>query len=164
MRALSAAASGVRHVAGVIAEAGLIVAIIGALAFGVVAFGRAPGGAAEVRAGNGSGGGGNSTATIAFAPSGGLAAAGTPTVGSKVSFAVTANVKASSVPYLWVANWCYQNGVAVYAQFLPVQNWTAGSFTLNWSGGTAACTAYVFLFPNTATPMSGGTMKYNVSG
>ena len=111
------------------------------------------------------GGGGSNTATIALVQP--LAASTTsawPSAGSTVSFTVTANVKASSVPYLWVANWCYQDGVAVYAEFQGVQSWSAGPFTLSWNGGAAQCTAYVFLFPNTNTPLPGGTMSYSVSG
>lgn len=103
------------------------------------------------------------TATIAFASSGALSAT-TPARGSSVSFAVTANVKASDVSNLWVANWCYQNGTAVYAQFLPVQNGIAGAFTLAWPSGAASCKAYVFLYPYTSTPLSGGTMTYSAAG
>ncbi len=116
--------------------------------------------------GGGNGGGsGNPAATISLmAPVGAAPTGSWPAVGSSVSFVVSANVKPNQVPYLWVANWCYQNGAAVYVQFQGVQNWTSGPFSLSWNGGAASCTAYVFLFPNTNTPLAGGTTTYSVSG
>lgn len=120
------------------------------------------------KGGNGasSNGAGAHTATISLVQPPTLAAIGPawPSVGNYVSFSVTANVKTNDVSSLWVANWCYQNGVAIYAQFLPVQSWVAGPFALSWSGGAASCNAYVFLFPYTHTPLSGGSLTYTVSG
>ena len=110
------------------------------------------------------GGNGNNTATISLVEPLAASLGSWPSVGDSVSFAVSANVKASDVYSLWVANYCYQDGVAVYQQFVPVQSGTAGPFTLSWSGGAASCTAYVFLFPNTASPLSGGSLSYSVAG
>jgi hypothetical protein len=106
------------------------------------------------------GGKGGGVATIAFA---GAQAAATvlPTGGSQVSFAVTANVKASDVDYLWVANICSLNGVPVSSEYHPVLNGTSGPFTLTPAG--TQCNAYVWLFPDAWTALSGGTMTYSVS-
>jgi hypothetical protein len=130
MRALSAAASGVRHVAGVIAEAGLIVAIVGALAFGVVAFGRAPGGAANVfAAGKGGHNGANATVVTIAVPNG--------------VFAGT--VTATTNPGLWVRASCVQSGTVVYQQYVTADSAGQAVLTLGptpmWSGGSASCKA-----------------------
>jgi hypothetical protein len=107
------------------------------------------------------------SATISLAGQSGLAAA--PHAGGTVSFAVSATaVKQSDLYYLWVANLCYQNGNLVSAKYLPVQNpgpnGLAGSFSLDWSGGGAAqCTAYVWMFPQSSTPLKGALMTYTVS-
>jgi hypothetical protein len=105
-------------------------------------------------------GGGSGTATITFAKSGSTArTSGAVAAGSSVSFAVTANVKPADVYSLWVANICSKNGVTVSAEYHPVQSWTAGPFV---TAGTS-CTAYVWKFPDTATPLKGGSMTYAVS-
>jgi hypothetical protein len=99
-------------------------------------------------------------ATIAFAGAQ-TAATTAPVVGSQVSFAVTANVKASDLYNLWVANVCSQDGVTVSAEYHPVLNGVSGPFTLNTSG--TSCNAYVWLFPDAWTPLSGGSMTFSVS-
>ncbi len=159
MRARSAAASVVRHVGGLAAEALLIAALVAAVAlfFSPV---YAP---AKFLAGTDNAfAGGRQVASIALvAPTGAATTANWPAAGSQVSFSVTANVKASDVYKLWVANQCFQDGTKVYAQYQAVQNWIAGPFTLSWGGGgTASCTAFVFTYPMTATPLSGGTTTY----
>jgi hypothetical protein len=78
-------------------------------------------------------------------------------------------VKQSDLFYLWVANLCYQNGNLVSAKYLPVQNpgpnGLAGAFSLDWTGGGAAqCMAYVWMFPQSSTPLKGASMNYSVSG
>ena len=107
------------------------------------------------------GGGGNTIASISFAATSNAAVAA-PSTGSQVSFAVTANVKPSQVYFLWVANVCSQNGVAVSAAYQPVLGGLSGPFTLPASG--LQCTASVVLFPDVWTALSGGTMTYSVSG
>lgn len=107
------------------------------------------------------------SATISLAGPSGLIA--TPKAGGSVSFAVSATaVKQSDLYYLWVANLCYQNGNLVSAKYLPVQNpgpsGLSGPFSLDWSGGgTAQCTAYVWMFPASSTPLKGALMTYAVS-
>jgi hypothetical protein len=108
----------------------------------------------------GGNGGGGAVATIAFATPPGSAST-LPSHGSQVNFAVTANVKPSQLYSLWVANICSQNGVTVSAEYHPVSNSLAGPFTLGSSG--EQCTAYVWLFPDAWTPLSGGSMTYSVS-
>jgi hypothetical protein len=103
---------------------------------------------------------GGGVATIAFAANTGAAAVA-PTGGSQVSFTVTANVKPADVYNLWVANVCSQNGVTVSAEYHPVQNGVAGPFTLTPSG--TQCNAFVWVFPDAWTPLSGGSMIYSVS-
>jgi hypothetical protein len=114
-------------------------------------------------AGKGGGGGGMNTATISFAGSS-ASATTLHKAGDLVGFAVNANVKDSDLYKLWVANRCSQNGTLVYAQDAPVYNGYAGEFTLAVpNGGAADCTAYVWLFPNSGSPLRGGSMTYSIS-
>lgn len=114
------------------------------------------------KGGNGKGGGHNA-ATIAFATTQTLSAESGPSAGDPVTFAVSANVKKRDFYSLWVANKCSQDGVVVYVQHQPVYSGLAGPFTLNWTGGGAAeCTAYVWMFPDSETALSGGSMNYSV--
>jgi len=107
------------------------------------------------------GAGGGSKATISFAGTG-FAALAAPTSGSSVSFAVTApGVKPSDLNSLWVANVCSRDGVTVSAEYHPVQNWVAGPFTTSAAG--TQCTAFVWVFPDAWTAVSGGSMSYAVS-
>ncbi len=143
---------------------GIAVALLSVLAIG---FGSpsglaAPGGNGNGKAlglGNGNGGG-KVTATVSIAE-------GNPHFGTEIVFAVEVNLKKESdFDKLWVANWCYQNGVAVQADFLPVVDGLAGPFTLGnnstWTSGAADCYAYAFLQPYTHTPLEGGEMRYDV--
>src|SRR3990172_6875532 len=184
VKAVSTAASTVRHTFGVAFEALLILAIVGALVVAAATlngtrparahspFAPRPAGAASVsaaRGGNGSGGaggsgGGGPTASIALVEPGRLAATSSwPSVGSDVSFAVSANVKERDLYSLWVANECFQDGVKVYAEYQPARDGTSGPFTLSWADGAASCTAYVWLFPDVGDVLSGGTTTYGVN-
>jgi hypothetical protein len=111
-------------------------------------------------------------ATISLASSGSSATSATK-AGDQVSFAVDpTRVKDRDLYSLWVANECWQGGVRVYVQYLPVQypDYRQGvtkDFTLSssgWTGGAADCEAYVWMFPDSGTPLPGATMTYSVSG
>jgi hypothetical protein len=113
--------------------------------------------------GNGKGG---VTATIEFANTSGTftaASATWPAKGDTVSFAVSASVhKERDLYLLWVANKCFQDGTIVYAEHHPVTDGLSGPFTLGWRGdGAAECTAYVWMFPDTETPLRGASMTYS---
>jgi hypothetical protein len=112
------------------------------------------------------------TATISLASSGSSATVA-PKAGGKVSYAVDpTRVKDRDLHSLWVANECWQGGIRVYVQYLPVQypeyrQGIAGEFTLSssgWTGGAADCEAYVWMFPDSGTPLPGATMTYSASG
>ena len=174
MRILSTTLGTARHAIGATAEAFVVVAIAVTLVLGVAVVARNdPAGAAAVYAakgGNGNagasggGGGGGPSASIALIEPARLAAGGSwPTVGSSVSFAVSANVKERDLYSLWVANECFQDGVRVYAEYLSVRDGTSGPFTLSWAGEAASCTAYVWLFPDVGDVLSGGTTNYAVN-
>lgn len=111
-------------------------------------------------------GNGRVTATITFANASETFTAASetwPAAGDTVSFAVSASVhKESDLYKLWVANRCFQDGTAVYAEYHPVTSGLSGPFTLGWSdGGAAECTAYVWMFPDTETPLRGALMTYS---
>jgi len=173
MRILSTTLGTLRHALGVTAEAAVVVAIAVTLVFGVAVVARNdPAGAADVYAakgggGNagasGGGGGGGQSASITLISPARLAEGSWPTLGSSVSFAVTANVNAHNLYSLWVANECFQDGVKVYAEYLAVRDGTSGPFTLAWAGGAATCTAYVWRFPDVGDVLSGGTTSYAVN-
>jgi hypothetical protein len=156
MRAVSTAASAARHSIGALAEAFLIAAIIAAIALSLsavykpAAFVAGVGNAQAARAG----------VSIAFANSA-VATTSWPTVGDAVSFRVgTAGIKTGDIAKLWVANKCSQGGTVVYAQYLAVHDGLAGPFGLSWAGGGASCTAYVWMFPSSETPLKGASMSY----
>ena len=86
-----------------------------------------------------------------------------PRFGGTVSFTVNAD-PSTNIYILWAANKCSQGGVIVYAEYQPVQNGQAGPFTLSWAdGGAADCEAYVWLFPDPATPITDGLMTYSAA-
>ena len=114
--------------------------------------------AAPAMGAKGSKGGG--VATIAFAGTQGSATVA-PTGGSQVSFTVTANVKTADLNNLWVANICTKDDVTVSAEYHGVLNGLSGPFTLSPSG--TQCNAYVWVFPDAWTPLSGGSMTFSVS-
>jgi len=85
-----------------------------------------------------------------------------PVYGQAVTFSVSTNARGNDVYGLWVANKCSQGGVAVLVAHQPVQSGKAGPFNLNWpGGGSASCTAYVWFFPDSETPMKGASVTYN---
>jgi len=159
MRATSYITSGTRHVTGVVLQALLIAAIVASLAFAAsLALGRAPAGAGSVLAGVRGG------VTIAFANAAARTDSSWPAAGDSVSFRIgTDGVKARDVNKLWVANKCRQDGEVVYAQYLPVKDGLAGGFDLSWGGGAASCSAYVWMFPSSETPIRGASMSYDAS-
>jgi hypothetical protein len=136
----------------------LLIAVASALTISILASGSA----LAARGGSG-GGAGHNTATIGFATAQALSGEAGPSWGDAVAFAVTANVKERDLYSLWVANVCSQDGVAVHVQAQGVRSGLAGPFTLNWTGGGAAeCTAWVWIFPDSGTALSGGSMNYSV--
>jgi hypothetical protein len=105
--------------------------------------------------------GGKTQASIAFAGAGSGAAIA-PTNGSSVSFAVSSSLASKSV--LVVTNRCWRDGVVVYNEYHTVSGGLAGPFTISISGsGSNDCEAYVWAFPDSTTPLSGGWMGYSVT-
>lgn len=116
--------------------------------------------------------GGGPVATISFAGSD-TARVGAPARGDSVSFAVNPlRVKERDLGHLWVTNICRVDGVPILVQdqgvdYPSYRQGVAGSFTLDsptWSGGSANCTAYVWMWPNAASALSGASMSYTVTG
>jgi hypothetical protein len=133
----------------------LIAAIIAALLLALAPV-YAP---ANFLSGTGVADAGRTGVTIEFAVA--ARSASWPVAGDVVSFRVgTTGVKARDLNSLWVANKCSQDGVLVYAEYLPVSDSLAGPFLLSWGGGTASCTAYVWKFPASETPLRGASMTY----
>lgn len=85
------------------------------------------------------------------------------TAGASVNMSVTASGYDRYA--LWVANWCKSGSVAVSGQFAPVQ-WSSvgstaqGSVAFETPAGVDSCTAYVFQYPTTHTPLKGSTVTY----
>ena len=159
MRAGSAIASSTRHVLGVAMEALLIAAIVATVALALSAVYKPAGFVAGVDDAHAASRG----VTIAFANAA-ARTAGWPAAGDAVSFRIgTDGVKARDVNSLWVANKCSQNGKIVYTQYLAVHDGQAGTFDLSWGGGGASCTAYVWMFPNSETPLKGASMDYDAN-
>jgi hypothetical protein len=160
MRAGSAIASGARHGVSIGFQALLIAAIIAMVALAMSAVYRPAGfvaGVADADAAPTRG------VTIAFANAA-RTSAGWPVAGDDVSFRVgTDGVKTRDLAKLWVANKCSQDGSLVYAQYLAVHNGQAGPFELSWGGGTASCTAYVWMFPSSESPLKGASMDYDAN-
>jgi hypothetical protein len=155
MRAGPALVAVGRHVGGVGLQALLVAAIVATAALALSAVYRPAG----FVAGLGDVDAGRPSVSISFASSA-RSGDGWPTAGSVVYFEVgTGSVKARDVPKLWVANKCRQGGDVVYAQYEPVHDGLAGPFA--WSfDGAASCVAYVWMFPNSESPLRGGSMEY----
>jgi hypothetical protein len=111
--------------------------------------------AAPAFAGKGS----RTQATISFA-SIGNAATVAPSDGSSVSFAVSSSLASKTV--LVVTNRCWRDGVVVYNEYHAVSAGGAGPFTINAGSGAAKCEAYVWAFPDSTTPLTGGWMGYSI--
>jgi hypothetical protein len=106
--------------------------------------------------------GGKKTATISFASADGASASIAPTNGNTVTFAVSSPLEGRTL--LVVTNRCWRDGQVVYNEYGTVTNGSAGPFTLSLTGtGSATCEAYVWAFPDSTTPLSGGWMGYTVS-
>jgi hypothetical protein len=149
MRAVSTAASGIRHMVGISLQALVIVAIIAALVIAAsVLTNTQPGGASNVLAAKGgggntggkpSGGGGGSLSIVMLADANGNAA---PNWDDTITFDVSTS--ATTRPY--VRLYCYQGGSLVYsftAGFYSGYPWSK-DFRLSsqsWTGGAADCTA-----------------------
>ena len=90
------------------------------------------------------------------------------TIYDTVSFSVSRDIvkKKSDLYSLWVGNKCYVGGNLVSTEYQGVQ-WPisgdgyAGLFSLNSSRG-AECTAYVWKFPSSETPLKDASVTYNV--
>lgn len=107
-------------------------------------------------------GGGKKTATISFASVNGASASIAATNGSTVTFAVSSPLAGREL--LVVTNRCWRDGQVVYNEYGTVTDGFAGPFTLSLSGtGPASCEAYVWAYPDSTTPLSGGWMGYTVS-
>lgn len=148
----------IRHTTQAILEAALVVAIAGALAFGVaVTTGNGPSGAGDVSAA------GKLTATISFGS--GLRAASV-TSGSEVSFEVTRSVPDND-PMIWVSNKCYNaSGTLVYWVDLGVKWGTATNLTGSAGPFTAMgaeCRAYVTLRPAQGRVLGDAIVRYDVA-
>jgi hypothetical protein len=91
--------------------------------------------------------------------SGDAASAAAVSEGS-VAFNVQADLsKQSDVYKLWVANKCSKDGSMFTAEYQPVHDGKATGFTVE-SG--MDCTAYVWMFPSSETPMRGASVSYHV--
>ena len=117
-------------------------------------------------------GGGGSVATISFAATD-AGRVGAPARGDSVSFAVNPlRVKERDLGHLWVTTICRVNGVPILVQdggvdYPSYRQGIAGSFTLDsptWTGGSADCTAFVWMWPNAASALSGASIAFTVSG
>jgi hypothetical protein len=123
MRAVSTAASVVRHTVGAVGEALLVVAVVAALLMGVaLVTGTGPVGTADVLAARG----------VIAVPDGVFAGTTTATV----------NPGGSDV---WARGRCYQGGSLVYEEYVRVDANNRATLTLgptaNWTAGSASCTA-----------------------
>lgn len=82
------------------------------------------------------------------------------TSASSVGFNVEADLKKESDLYkLWVANKCTQDGGMFTAEYQPVHDGKASGFTV---ASGSDCTAYVWMFPNSETPIRGASISYHV--
>ena len=108
------------------------------------------------------GGGGKTQASISFASVDGRVSTDSPARGSTVWFSVESAL--ASREFLAVTNRCWRNGAVVYNEYKAVADGTAGAFTMTIEGeGAAQCEAFVWSYPNTTTPLRGGSMTYEVS-
>lgn len=121
MRALSTAATAVRHTVGAAVEALLIVATVGALAFGVAVATGHPTAATDTHA-----------AVAISVPNGVFASTDVATVDPATGS-------------IWVDAKCYQSGKLVYEQWAAVNGSLQATLTLgptpSWTSGAASCTA-----------------------
>lgn len=144
MKALSTAATAVRHTIGATVEALLIVAIVGALAFGVALASGHPAGATDTRA-----------AAAISVPNGVFA-------GSDVA---TVDPASGSI---WVDAKCYQAGKLVYEQWAATNGSLQAMLTLgptpSWTSGAANCTATANQLQRSGKFKLLASTTFNVSG
>ena len=77
-----------------------------------------------------------------------------------VAFNVEADLSKQSDLYkLWVANKCSKDGSLFTAEYQPVHDGKASGFTVE-SG--MDCTAYVWMFPSSESPIRGASVSYHV--
>ena len=151
MKAVSTAASTVRHTFGVASEALLILAIVGALVFAAATLtGTRPAGGDSVfaaRGGNGNGGGNAGAGAVASGIS--LDQAGQAlSLGSSVTFTTTVGDLTGN-EYALVYLKCTQGDTVVYGQLaLPGTTFVLGGGSSPWwqVGGPASCMAYLYAY------------------
>ena len=126
MKAVSAAASGVRHLSGVGLQALIIVGIVAALLLALSPMLKPADDLAGIKGANAARGSG--TITVPDGVYGGT---------------VTATVNPGGNVWAYAA--CYQGRTLVYAQYVKVSSSNTATFTLGptplWQGGDADCTA-----------------------
>lgn len=81
-------------------------------------------------------------------------------VSTLVTFAVSANVRPKDEQYVWVRNSCTIAGQMVSVEYQPVENSFTRPFSLVYAPTGTECTASVFVWPNTASTLDGGSMVY----
>ncbi len=116
--------------------------------------------------------GGRIRATIDWSEVG---VAQTFSVYDQVTFVVTAEGTKPGDD-LWVANKCDGEGGIHSEEYRPVEDsGLAGPFTLghapldggpqgSWQGGPATCTAFVWLFPSSNSPLRGASLTFSAGG
>jgi hypothetical protein len=155
VKAVSTAASTVRHTFGVALEAVLLLAIVAALIFGAALLaGVPPGGADSVFAAKGGSGNGHGGGAITV-PDGVFAGTTTATVNPGGSGS-------------WAFAQCYQGGTLVYAQYVEADSTNRATFTLGptplWTGGSANCTAEEGVWGSSGRWRTVAETTFDVSG
>ena len=147
----------VRHGVGALAEAALVVAIAGALVFGVaVTTGNGPDGASKAFAG------GKLSATISFATK----APEPLSVSNPVAFKVTRSVADNTV--YWVYNSCWDaNNKLLSTEAYPVlwpsyDSLTGGTYPYVFTLSGTHCQALVTIRSWTAKPLGNAVINYTV--
>lgn len=135
----------IRHGASAVLEAALVVAIVGALAFGLaVVTGNGPGGADSALAGKGKPGVATASSSIQ------LDAGSDLRLGGKVTFSTTAaGLGGGEYPLLYVACYAEANGNIVYGQLdHPDVTFVLGGGSSDWwkVGGSADCKAWLMAY------------------
>ena len=129
------------------------------IAVAMAVAGTAAGASKSPQSGPTTGPGGRLSTTISIAYQG-------PT---GVTFAVTrSGGKANDAYKLWVANKCYANGEVVAAQYNAVTWYGGGEFPTTgkaegFSASGTSCTAYVWEFPSSETPLPRASTTYSPS-
>ncbi len=125
-----------------------IASISGALALNGIAHAARPEGANP----------GNQSASITIAAT--RPAVANSGVAGSVTFAVSANVRPKDEQYVWVRNTCALAEQVVSLEYQPVENGYSRPFSLIYAPAGSECTAGVFVWPNTASTLDGGTLVF----